>query len=112
MVFIQLVGGKIKRIKGKLGGDKFGANERGRAEDRRYHRECKLAAVRKSSRREGRCCSEVLEPVFATDAGVSSSGRLPKLRESFVTDDGNTRVTIRYNADGMAVCAFVRPAEY
>jgi hypothetical protein len=32
--------------------------------------------------------------------------------DSFLTDDGNTRVTIRYNADGMAVCAHIRPAGY
>ncbi len=109
MVFIQMFGGKSKRLTGKFGGDKYGANERGRAEDRRYHRECKLAAERKSSRREGRhCAQEAL--VVETNVDFVGSGSLPKSRDSFVTEDGNTRVTIRYNAVGMAVCAFIRPA--
>lgn len=111
MVFIILTGGKCKRLKGKRGGDKFDLNARYRADDKRYHRECKLAAERKSQRREARLQDSVFEPVaYATSSAPGLEK--PKSRDSFVTDDGNTRVTIRYNADGMAVCAFIRPVGY
>ena len=111
MVFVIITGGKSKRLTGKRGGDKFGPNARMRAEDRRYHRECKLAAVRKSSRREARVLDS--EPASVIMTGVEPSERAkPKGMDFFVTEDGNTRVTIRYNADGMAVCAIIRPERY
>ncbi len=108
MVFIILTGGKSKRLKGKRGGDKFDSNARGRAEDKRYHRECKLVAQRKSLRREARIQDSAYEPVAYATSSASGLDK-PKSRDSFVTEDGNTRVTIRYNADGMAVSAFIRP---
>lgn len=111
MVFILMTGGKSKQLKGKFGGDKFGAHERDRAEVRRYDRECKLSAQRKSARREQRLLDVEPELVFAT--GSQAVGvRKPKSRESFVTDDGNTRVTLRYNAAGICVSAYVRPTYY
>jgi len=103
-----MTGGKSKQLKGKFGGDKFGAHERLRADERRYHRESKLAAQRKSSRRE-RFLDVQPEPVFATSSQAVGTCK-PKSRETFVTDDGNTRVTLRYNAAGMCVSAYIRPA--
>jgi hypothetical protein len=111
MVFILMTGGKSKQLKGKFGGDKFGAHERDRAEVRRYDRECKLTAERKSSRRAARFEDFETDPVFVTDRSPVSV-RKPKSRESFVTDDGNTRVTLRYNAAGICVSAYVRPTYY
>jgi hypothetical protein len=111
MVFIILTGGKSKRLKGKRGGDKFDSNARGRAEDKRYHRECKLAAERKSLRREARIQDSAFEPVAYATSSAACLDK-PKSRDSYLTEDGNTRVTIRYNAEGMAVCAFIRPVEY
>lgn len=110
MVFVIITGGKSKRLTGKRGGDKFDLNARLRADDRRYNRECKLAAQRKSSRQEARILdSGDSAAVITTDVNLESR-RKPV--DSFVTEDGNTRVTIRYNADGMAVCAHIRPAEF
>lgn len=108
MVFILMTGGKSKQLKGKFGGDKFGAHERMRADERRYNRDSKIAAERKSSRRE-RFLDVEKDPVFMTDLSPDQA-RKPKSRESFVTDDGNTRVTLRYNAAGICVSAYVRPA--
>ncbi len=111
MVFIIITGGKAKRLKGKRGGDKFDLNARYRADERRYHRECKLAAERKSSKREARVLDS--EPMSVVMTGVAPTERAtPKGMDFFVTDDGNTRVTIRYNADGMAVCAIIRPERF
>lgn len=109
MVFVIITGGKSKRLTGKRGGDKFDLNARYRADERRYHRECKLAAERKSARRLARVIDSEAEAVITTGA-VTDEVRKPV--DSFVTEDGNTRVTIRYNADGMAVCAHIRPVEY
>ncbi len=109
MVFVIITGGKSKRLTGKRGGDKFDLNARYRADERRYHRECKLAAERKSARRLARVLDSESASVITTGV-VLEEGRKPV--DSFVTDDGNTRVTIRYNADGMAVCAHIRPAGY
>ncbi len=44
MVFIIITGGKAKRLKGKRGRDRFDSNARYRAGERRYHRECSVAA--------------------------------------------------------------------
>ncbi|MCC7530249.1 MAG: hypothetical protein IT342_17125 [Candidatus Melainabacteria bacterium] len=109
MVFVIITGGKSKRLTGKRGGDKFDLNARYRADERRYHRECKLAAERKSARRQARVLDSEAVSVFTTGVALEQR-RKPVV--SFLTDDGNTRVTIRYNADGMAVCAHIRPAGY
>lgn len=110
MVFIIMAGGKTKRLKGKRGGDKFDLNARYRADEKRYHRECKLAAERKSSKRERLHDSEVM-PVDTTSVATGVETK-PLGVDSFVTEDGQTRVTIRYNAEGMAVCAHIRPAGF
>ncbi len=111
MVFIILTGGKAKRLKGKHGGDKFDLDARSRADDRRFNRECKLMAERKSSKREARLLDS--EPVLVdTTSACTGEERKLKGMDFFVTEDGNTRVTIRYNAVGMAVCAIIRPERF
>lgn len=106
MVFIQMTGGKSKRLKGRHGGDKYGWNERSRRDSRRYDVENKRSAERKSSRRERH---HLLDTTLVSTSVAPAVEAKPKSRNSFVTDDGSTRVTIRYNAEGIAVGAYIRP---
>lgn len=99
MIFVNIPGGKTKRLKGKMGGDK---TDRYRRDERRYTQECLSAAERKSLRRMGRFVENDL--TVELDEVAAANGR-----ETFVTDDGNNKVTLIY-AMGRLVAAHVRPA--
>ena len=111
MMFIDLNGGRTKRIKGKFGGDKQGFNTKCRRDDRHDNVESKRRAERKSARRlrEEFVVVDALSErvVAATNAPEPTSGK-----NTFVTDDGASRITLIYDDAGRCVCCHVRPARY
>ncbi len=110
MMFIDLNGGRTKRLKGKFGGDKQGFNSKCRRDDRHDNVESKRRAERKSARRlrEDFVVVDALsERVVAMIAPEPVSGK-----NTFVTDDGASRITLIYDDAGRCLCCHVRPAHY
>lgn len=104
MIFVTNPGGKLKRLKGKRGGDKNTLSHRSRKDDRRYTVECFRASERKSLRRTARVGSDdiVIDEVEAAGAPIDG-------RQTFLTDNGETRVTLVYTS-GRVTAAHARRA--